>query len=376
MPKIERLPLPSPSPGTSRVLTVRRYGRPGARPKAYLQAALHANELPGVLVLHHLSRRLDAAEAQGAIRGEIVVVPTANPIGLAQNVNGKQLGRMELGGGGNFNRNFPVLGPAVVRKLANRLGDDATANVAAARQALAEAVAELAPRTELEALRKTLLGQSIDADFVFDLHSHGEAVLYLYMNTSHWPGSADLPADLGCRRVLTWQRDDGHSFDEANGGPWLALAKAYPDRPLPPACLSVTVELRGHNHVDDAVNGADADNLFRFLQRRGAIAGEAGPLPPLACEAAPDEGIDHVRAPAAGVLVYRKEPGDMVAAGEVVAEIVDPLADDPTTARTPALARAAGMLFGRDPERLVRPGEPFATISGAVPLPEPESSVD
>ncbi len=41
------------SPGTARSLTVHRFGAPGARPKAYLQAGVHADEIPGLLVLHH-----------------------------------------------------------------------------------------------------------------------------------------------------------------------------------------------------------------------------------------------------------------------------------------------------------------------------------
>jgi hypothetical protein len=128
--------------------------------------------------------------------------------------------------------------------------------------------------------------------------------------------------------------------------------------------------------VSDEVNGKDAENLYRFLQRRGLIAGDPGPLPELACEAGPADGIDHLRAPMAGVLVYRKALGDVVAEGEVVAEVVDPLAEDPATARVPVKARTRGLFFGRDAERLVRPGDPFATVSGPEALADPEPSVD
>ena len=43
-------------------LLVERPGKAGARPKAYFQAALHADELPGILVLQHLLTLLAAAE--------------------------------------------------------------------------------------------------------------------------------------------------------------------------------------------------------------------------------------------------------------------------------------------------------------------------
>ena len=46
--------LPSMTPGSARHVTVHRFGKAGARPKVYLQAAIHANELPGAMALHHL----------------------------------------------------------------------------------------------------------------------------------------------------------------------------------------------------------------------------------------------------------------------------------------------------------------------------------
>ena len=103
-PQITRVPLPAAAPGSPRHLTVVRYGGVDARPKAYLQAALHADEIPGLLVLHHLRMLLDSAAARGEVLGQVVINPYANPIGLAQNVNGKLVGRFSLGGAGNFNR--------------------------------------------------------------------------------------------------------------------------------------------------------------------------------------------------------------------------------------------------------------------------------
>src|SRR3546814_3973622 len=70
---VSRFPLPPMSLGTERHLTVHAYGDPDATPKAYLQAGLHADELPGPLVLHHLIRRLDAGE--DPLLGPVVIVP-------------------------------------------------------------------------------------------------------------------------------------------------------------------------------------------------------------------------------------------------------------------------------------------------------------
>ena len=138
----ERLPLGAARPGTERFLLVHRYGAPGARPKAYLQAALHADETPALLVLHHLTRLLDGADARGEITGRIVLVPYANPIGLDQIVNRAQTGRYALAGGGNFNRDWPDLYAAVAERVEDRLTDDAARNVAVIRRTLLDALAE------------------------------------------------------------------------------------------------------------------------------------------------------------------------------------------------------------------------------------------
>src|SRR5687767_6350377 len=85
MPHAKRsISLPSMTPGTGRRIVYHRFGRLGTRPKAYLQAAIHANELPGAMALHHLMPMLADADRRGRVKGEIVIVPTINPIGQSQ----------------------------------------------------------------------------------------------------------------------------------------------------------------------------------------------------------------------------------------------------------------------------------------------------
>ncbi len=75
-------------------------------------------------------------------------------------------------------------------------------------------------------------------------------------------------------------------------------------------------------------------------------------------------------APVAGAVVYHKAPGDRVAAGETVAEIVDPVAADPATARTPLTSRATGVMVGRHLMKFARPGEHVCKVAGPEPLPD------
>ena len=146
----ETLELLSDTPGTRRALTVLRYGRPGAGPKAYLQAALHADEVPALVVAHALREKLAALDAAGLIRGEVVLVPFANPIGLGQTVLGQQQGRFALHDGKNFNRGFADLAPRVCALVEGRLGDDEATNQALVRVAIRQAAAELRAATPAE----------------------------------------------------------------------------------------------------------------------------------------------------------------------------------------------------------------------------------
>jgi len=365
--RIERVPLMSPGAGTERFLTVHRFGESGARPKVYLHAALHADELPGTLILNRLIGWL--RDADGGISGEIVVLPYANPVGLANRIMGYHLGRYDLDGDGNFNRWYPNVSRRVAEAVGNQLGDDEAVNSTHIRAAILEAVDAWPGEGEANTLRKTLMALSADSDFVFDLHCHGEAIQYAYIPENHWERYGDLAAELGCRTVLLFPTDTGTNFDIAPTVVWHHLRKTFPDRPIAEPPFTTTLELRGQNDVGDDIALEDARGLWRFLQRHGILDGDPGPPPELACEPTPLSGSDDLVAPCAGVVSYRVDLGDRVEVGEVVADIVDPAEVDFERARTPVASRAGGIFYGRSMSRLVRPGQTFAVISGSEPLP-------
>ena len=365
---VTRIPLASPAPGTERHLTVRRYGETGARPKAYLQASTHADELPGMLIAHHLARLLDEAAADGRIRGEIVLVPVANPIGLAQRINGALLGRYELDGGGNFNRNWPDLIEPLAERVGPKLGPDPDENVRRIRAGIADILSEQSAATELASLRLSLARFACDADLVLDLHCDSDALLHLYMIPQLWPAGADLSAEIGSRATMLSEPSGGDPFDEAWSAPWAALQARFAGKAVPMACFSATIEFRGQSDVEDHLAAHDAAALFRFLQRRSVVAGDPPPLPEPQCEATPFAGVDMLKSPGAGLIAYKRRLGERVKAGDVIAELVDPMADHPADARRPIVTRANGLLFARRRTRFARSGEGVGKVAGAVPL--------
>jgi len=365
---IETFTLPGTSMGNARTLTIHRYGKRDTPLKAYLQAGLHADEAPGFLVMHHLMDRLGQLDAAGGITGEIVLVPVANPIGLSQWRDDWLQGRFDFWNGVNFNRSFPDIAAHVAESVKDHLGASPDANIRIIRKAAGDIIRGLSAEEEAGHLKIKLLSLACDADIVLDLHCDYQAVLHVYMGDSLWPRDQDLPAQLGAQTTLLADDSGVTPFDEACSRIWFQLAARFPDHPIPPACLAATVELRGLADLDHETARQDADNIVTFLTRRGLIRGEAPELPPLARAATPLSGVEHIKAHCPGVVVFFKDAGDTVSAGEVVAEIINPLAGASGERVCPIEATTDGIVFARSVDRFARPGRILAKVAGPKPL--------
>jgi len=364
-------PLLSPSLGAQKTLVSLHYGDPTARPKVYLQASLHAEELPGMLVAHHLRQALDEADRQGLIRGCVVLVPAANPIGLAQRLDHKAMGRFEFDTSQNFNRHYPDLAEAVFESLRTRLGADAAANVATVRAAVTRWLNDWQPATELDSLRRELLRLSHDADVVIDLHCDWEAVLHLYCEEACWAPLEPLARLTGARAVLLARDSGGGPFDECLSGLWWQLAErlraAGLSHPLPQGCASTTLELRGETDVSHELAQADAKALMAYLCHLGVVGGDRPALPAPLCQPTPLSGSETLHTPVPGVVVYRARPGDVLAAGDPVADVIDPTA--PGQARVHMVcASVSGVLYATVAQRYAVAGGELGKIAGAVPF--------
>ena len=361
--RVERHPLLSPSLGTQRELLSFHFGEAGRGQKVYLQASLHADELPGMLVLHHLKHLLAQAEVRGEVLGEVVIVPVANPIGLAQTVMHDQFGRFDLNSGENFNRRYPDFFAAIADGIATKLGADAEANKRVIRTAMVDVVAHQPVLTELDSLRRTLLRLAVDADVALDLHCDNEALLHIYTEAPYLEQATPMYRYLGAETVLLARGSGAASFDEALSGVWWQLAERFgPQYPIPLACLTATVELRGKTDVGHESALRDAANLYAFLQHRGVLAGAVPAIPEACCEPTPLAGSETLRAPCAGVIAYLKRLGEHIQAGEVVAEIIDPMTDKVTEVK----ATVEGRLFARANRRYATRGLDLGKVAGKV----------
>ena len=358
---LDTLAVPGLAPGTMHTLSVHRFGTPGARPKVYVQAGLHADEVPGMLAAQHLLRLLRTHAEAGRIRGEVVVVPMANPIGLGQRVMGGLSGRFSLADGVNFNRAYPDLAAVVMPALEGQLGADADANAALIRAALLRANADSPAHTPAQHLKRTLLGLALDADLVLDLHCENCGVVHLYGLTPLVETCRPLATLLGAHALLLAEESGGHPFDEACSQPWLALRRAFPGHPIPLDCCAVTVELRGEADVTHALATTDAEALLAFMVLARVVDLAAPRLPMAHYRPTNLADVELLVAPAPGILVMHRPVGARVFPGDLVAEVIDPV----TSAASELRARYAGVLFAHESTRFVTAGRSVAKLAGS-----------
>lgn len=376
MSKLKTHKLPQASPGTNRELVSIHFGDSASGKKAYIQAGLHADEAPGYLVAGRLVDLLDDAEHRGDIRGEIVIVPAANPIGFSQWGTDTVQGRFDNSDHVNFNRRFNDLAEEISKKIAGQLSSKAEENVSLIRACAQKVLLQREPQTETAYLKNLLLMLSHDADIVLDLHCDYQALVHIYTGVPLWPDGADLAAQMGAGAVMVAEDSGDTPFDEANSKFWWKLAARYPQHPIPAACFAATVELRGVLETEPHHTEIDAQNLFVFLQRRGFVAGDPPDLPPLLAEATPLEAVDYVASRGAGIISFLKNPGDVVAAGDVIARVYSPLGNLQTgepnaeVGVRDIVCRSSGVLFARSVDRFARPGKIIAKVAGKIPLVE------
>lgn len=359
-------PLRTTSAGSHREVRSFHYGSALNSNKVYIQSSLHADEIPGMLVSHYLRLEFDKLEKSGAIPGCVVVVPVANPIGLNQDIQGVAFGRFDLATGLNFNRGYRHLTPGLLQRVQEHLGGDAAENVRLIREHSKALIGEWQTSNQAEELKKTLQGLAIDADIVLDLHCDNQAVLHLYTGAPLAEVGMHLAARLQAHALLVTRLPGDDPFDDSCSRHWWELREHFDQsKPIPLACQSLTVELRGESDVNHETAKADAEAIIAFLRDAGHIAEQLQPtstLPRALCQATPLEGVEPICAPQSGILVFEKELGAMVEVGESIGDVLDPLSGE----SMPMRASVSGVLFARVARRYAHQGMRVAKIAGAT----------
>ena len=335
-------------------------------PKVYLQAALHADEQPGIMVLHHLLKMLKQADAKNLLNAQFVVMPMVNPLGMGGLRLNQHQGRYEEVSGVNFNRKWPQLYPLIAEEIKDKLTDSADENQQTILDSISNWLDDAKPVKAVEQQRHFAIKEAYDADYVLDLHCDDEALLHLFAVPQLKDSSHRLSTWIGSVATLLAEDSGGGSFDEVWPALWIEAAKENPDKPIPMKIKAAgTIEYRGHADVFDELNIDDAKRLYGFFQEEGLINGSlVMEKPHPAPEPTDLDATEMLRVTQAGLLAYKVELDEIVEKGQLIAELIPLDGEKPFEERIPLFAGTSGRIISRNISKYVWPGCSIAKIVG------------
>jgi len=215
----------------------------GDGPSVYIQANVHGSENQGAATIYQLMRLLER-EPAGSLRGDLTLVPCANPYGLNSKVAEHTVGPFSLTSGENWNRAYVELACRGEQARGHEAQVDAAA-FAKASQGLAWPELRAAYKQRLrEALRRIVATRRADgrvklihlhshaiqemamaADLVLDLHTSARGCRFVYAPEYALDAAASLHVDFA---VAMTGRFEG-ALDEAFYTPWARLLEALRD---------------------------------------------------------------------------------------------------------------------------------------------------
>jgi len=342
-PAIETLPvrmLPS-----GEVLSVRTYFFQGAdpcAPSAYIQAGVHGTEVQGTAVCAQLLEQLAGLPSR-AIRGNLTLIPNANPHGLNSKFGEHTIGPFDAGTGLNWNRAYLDL-----REEARSVS--AAGFKAQLVERLEERSAEILVRpSSMQRHALTLQRLAQRADVVLDLHTSARGSRYVY-----GPAYAlELMALLHAEDFLLLSGRFSGSLDEAISCPFLAQQQVFSAEERGQMPFGLTVELGGQEVVSSSEAIEDARGIFALLTARGCLD------LPMAVEErsyhfAPEEQLRIVPAPCGGLFEYHLAPGAWVKCGDRLGAMLR--LDGPIPRWEPLLSPFSGRILVQFPSAIVSEG--------------------
>ncbi|WP_411743832.1 succinylglutamate desuccinylase/aspartoacylase family protein [Reinekea sp.] len=357
----ELQPLATNTPGQQSNLAIHRFG-PTSGQKVYIQAGLHADEHPGLLVAQHLIERLAQLEQADQLKAHFVIVPFANPIGLKQRIFGHVNGRCDLATGQNFNRGMSIERAQISDLTELAFTADLQSNDVLFRQWLLTQIEQRKPSFEIAALHQALLSHSIDAHYVLDLHCDDVALPHVFYG-SHQHEDGQLLAHCMSANVALEEDVTGTvAFDGSHTQPWILMQALHSESLFKQPCFAATLELRGQADVSPVLADQDAEGILNFFLQKGLInnleidAMKEQPLKTI--------GVDQVKlvnATAPGIVTYNCDLGDFVKAGDVIAQIA--LLDQPTATKINIAAPCDGLVFSQTQHFYANPGQTIAMLA-------------
>jgi hypothetical protein len=199
--------------------------------KAYIQANLHGSEIVGNAVIYQLIEFLSQLNPD-QLKGEIILVPVCNPLGVNQRSHFFSSGRYNPYDGKDWNRifwdyekeqeNLQEFIKSQINLPASEIQQNYLALILEAFEKKHHQKHKYKGLPFRELYRHQLQSLSLDANYVIDIHSSSnECIDYLYCFHYREKSAPYFGLDYG----ILMREYDGDAFDEAFMKPWLALER-------------------------------------------------------------------------------------------------------------------------------------------------------
>ncbi len=290
-----------------------------AAPSVFVQANVHGAEVQGNAVIFQLMKQLEAMD----VRGEVTLLPLANPLGINQKSGEFTLGRFDPITGVNWNREYLEHSIDISAFYQQHCQlDDAQLKQQFRLALLASCEAHLANPwgvTTGKRLAVTLQTLAHQADIVIDLHTGPKSCKHLYCPEY----DRDSAKFFSIPYSLIIPNDFGGAMDEAAFCPWWTLAEhaASQGREMSVPVAAFTLELASQERIDMQDALVDAQGILAYLSYRGVISEKVAPaeMPRFGCLL---KDYKKYHAPKGGLVEYLAQPGRPLKAGEPLANIL------------------------------------------------------
>ena len=307
--------------GLPLTIPVYRLKGDGTGPSVYVQANMHGAEVQGNAVIYQLLEQLKALN----LKGDITLVPYANPIGCNQKSGEFTLGRFDPITGTNWNRMYHCN-----NKLASQFAkqfsdaDDKILKTAFKAALINDVEQQLnGPDYRLTTGKRIALNlQKLahQADIVLDLHTGPISSQHLYCPEY----ATDSARYFNIPHVLVIPNDFDGAMDEASFCPWWQLSEqlAQQGREFNVQVEAFTVELGSQEKIDLSAALNDANSILSYLNHKQVFVD--APYKPKLMTRYGCQLNDYIAyyAPMGGMVEYLAPLGGHVKAGEPIAKIL------------------------------------------------------
>ncbi|WP_096738932.1 succinylglutamate desuccinylase/aspartoacylase family protein [Pseudoalteromonas atlantica] len=307
--------------GLPLTIPVYRLKGDGSGPSVYIQANMHGAEVQGNAVIFQLLEQLK----QLNLKGDITLVPYANPIGCNQKSGEFTLGRFDPITGTNWNRMYHYNSDLVTQFAREHSQYDDAALKSNFKKALLDEIhAKLnGPAYLLNTGKRIALNlQKLahQADIVLDLHTGPISSKHLYCPTY----ASDSARYFNIEHVLLIPSDFDGAMDEASFCPWWHLSDALSaqGRDFNVQVEAFTVELGSQEKIDLAAAFDDANSILSYLNHKNVLVDAAYQPKQMTRYACHLDDYFAYYAPIGGMVEYVAPLGAHIKAGEPIAHIL------------------------------------------------------